>query len=539
MVSGLSDNRLTMVPAVGLYAATANESRMLGKVGVMASNITRAPLVRAGERPLGEWRASDTELHAVCDHDDRGPRSGVESDYESTCVAVGRHRMLLTETALLGAVEGRTVWGDSGRKKAGRLLVWKWDLADIDEIRVHRLKKAFKLWDVGLTISCAGPEARLSYSALGDGAAPFGAIDKTAKAASVDGSDLLGFANAVAAAATADGGREVERTERQDGTDYLYVFRFSPADNARARGTPSPAVDVRTPGGSVPGETDGMAQGEGGGPHGSGDPAMRPEKVPATPGTPEPAPSGGSCTQCGTPVCEPSRFCGACGASTTAEPAASTSTPPEQLPTPPPGPDSSPPLKGVRSTPRPLSRGALVFVAGLVGIAGVAAAYLLTRSAETPADRLTAEGIGPLRIGMTVDEALATGWVRVDASVPFATRDSCGYATVTDEAAVDPEDLSVLFLDGELSLISASGDSVVVGPGDLRIGNHESDVRDAFGDRVEGQRTPDGSTQLEVIEGSRGMSFALSGGDVQAGGPIVSSVKAGSTAALSLIEGCA
>lgn len=354
-MSAGSDNRLTMVPAIGLYAATANESRMVGKVGVTASNITCAPLVGPGDRSLGEWSATDSELHAVSDQADRGPRSGVESEYESACLAVGRHRMLLTETALLGAVEGRTAWGDSGGKKAGRLLVWKWDLADIHEIRVWRLKKAFKLWDVRLTISCSDPEARLDYSGLGDAAAPFRAIDKTAKAASVDGSELLGLANSVAAAATAGGGR-VERTERQDGKDYLYVFRFSPAANGTAvDGLASPADD-RASVGSVPREADEAATGEGGGPHSSDGPATRPEKVPTTPGSPEPAPtrsSAGFCTQCGTPLYEESYFCSACGASTTGEPPADTSTPPAQLPAPPPGPDSSPPLKGVRSTPRP------------------------------------------------------------------------------------------------------------------------------------------------------------------------------------------
>lgn len=238
------------------------------------------------------------------------------------------------------------------------------------------------------------------------------------------------------------------------------------------------------------------------------------------------------CGACGEPLARESRFCPSCGA------LIELADPSGPSPVPSGGFGGSPTLKGVRSTPRPLSRRALVFVAGLAVIAGIAAAYLLTRSSEIPPDQLTADGIGPLRIGMTVDEALATGWVQEDFGDPFATRDSCGYATVTDEAAVDPEHLSVLFLNGELSLISASGDSVVVGPGELRIGNHESDVRDAFGDRVEPQTTGSESTQLDVIEGSRGMSFVLSGGVTQAGGPIVSYVKAGSTAALDLYEGC-
>lgn len=239
------------------------------------------------------------------------------------------------------------------------------------------------------------------------------------------------------------------------------------------------------------------------------------------------------CGACGEPLARESRFCPSCGAPIdVAHPQRSPSEAAQS-------PDNGSPLKGVRSTPRPLGRGTVVVLACIAVVGLVAAGFLLSRPDEIPSDQLTADGIGPLRIGMSVDEALATGWVEEDVGEFAATRDRCGYATVTEDAAVDPEDLSVLFLDGELSLISASGDSVVVGPGNLRIGNHESDVMEAFGDRVEGQRTAYGTTQLDVIEDGRGMSFMLTGGDIQAGGPIVSSVKAGSTAGLILTEGCA
>lgn len=223
------DNRLTIVPAIGVYSATEDEPRLRGKVGVAASNITCAPLVGDGERAFGEWSASDTALHALSDQDDRGPRSGEASEYEDCCLAIGRHRMLVTDTALLGAVEGRSVWGNSGGRKKGRLLVWKWDLADIHEIQVHRLRKAFKLWDVEFMITCSDPEARLYYTGLGEAAAPFRAVDKDAKAASVDGSPALGLASTIAAAVTARLGRAVERTQQQDGKDLLYTFRFPQA----------------------------------------------------------------------------------------------------------------------------------------------------------------------------------------------------------------------------------------------------------------------------------------------------------------------
>lgn len=238
------------------------------------------------------------------------------------------------------------------------------------------------------------------------------------------------------------------------------------------------------------------------------------------------------CGACGEPLAPEARFCRSCGAP--AEPPAMTgpSKPLPSLPGTPVPPTAAPPASGASTIRR------LLLIGGLVLVVVLVAGFLATRPDDVPANRLTADGLGPLRVGMSVDEALATGWVEEGEDDGFGIRESCGYGSITDAAAVDTDDVSVLFLDGNLSLISAYGDSVVVGPGDLRFGSDESELRAAFGDRIEENEDIYGSTHLDVIEGDTGMSFQLSVDDSGSDEPTVSYVEAGDTAGLSLVEGC-
>lgn len=238
------------------------------------------------------------------------------------------------------------------------------------------------------------------------------------------------------------------------------------------------------------------------------------------------------CGACGVPLTRESRFCPSCGAPI--QPAAV--GPAKPLPSLPatPGPAVAP----ATAPPTPRSRTPLI-IGGLVVAVVLVAAFVATRHDDVPANQLTADGLGPLRIGMSVDEALATGWVEEGDDDVFGIRGACGYGSVTDAAAVDPAEVSVLFLDGDLSLISAYGDSVVVGTGDLRVGSDESELRAAFGDAIEENVDIYGSTHLDVIEGDAGMSFQLAVDDSGSDEPTVSYVEAGNTAGLNLVEGCA
>jgi hypothetical protein len=132
--------------------------------------------------------------------------------------------MMVSTEALIGVVEGRTSWGDSG-EEAGRLLVWRWNFDDIDEIYVGRTKKMFKMWDTELVIKSRDPKATLQYDAFGEDVKIFNAYDSQAKAAKQGGSHLLGFANILSEAIARHRSCRVNRaTDGTKETEDVFTF---------------------------------------------------------------------------------------------------------------------------------------------------------------------------------------------------------------------------------------------------------------------------------------------------------------------------
>ena len=192
-------NRMTLVPAVAVYTADERSSGLRGRLGVTASNITCAPQETETEPSLGTWSATGTRLELLLGPADCGPKSGRTSNYVEKLIGLGRQKMMVSTEALVGVVDGRSAWGNSG-DKAGRLLVWKWSYDDIDEIYVGRIKKMFKMWDAELMIKSKEPKATLHYSGYGQDADVFRPYDSKAKAANVNGSHLLSFAQTLSQA---------------------------------------------------------------------------------------------------------------------------------------------------------------------------------------------------------------------------------------------------------------------------------------------------------------------------------------------------
>lgn len=219
-------NRMTVVPAIAVYSAKKSSSGIRGRLGVSASSITCAPKETETESSLGIWSATGTRLEVLIDASDYGPRSGRSSEYKDKLVGLGRQKMMVSTEALLGVVEGKSAWGDSG-EKAGRLLVWKWSFDDIDEVNVGRIKKMFKMWDAELMIKCRDPKAILHYSGYGQDAHIFGAYDSPAKAAKQDGSHLLGFAHTLSQAIAQRRRCEVTHSTDGDPKEPGDVFTFS------------------------------------------------------------------------------------------------------------------------------------------------------------------------------------------------------------------------------------------------------------------------------------------------------------------------
>lgn len=222
----LVGNRLTVVPGIAVYSTKPGSSSYRGRIGVSASNITCTPKETETEPSFGTWSATGTRLEVLIGAKDYGPRSGLDSEYKDKLVGVGRQKMMVSREALLGVVEGKSAWGDSG-EKAGRLLVWKWSFEDIDEIYVGRIKKMFKMWDAELMIKSHDPKATLHYSGYGEEAHVFGAYDAPAKAAKQDGSNLMGFARTLSRAVAQHRGCEVIHKSDGDPKEPGDVFTFS------------------------------------------------------------------------------------------------------------------------------------------------------------------------------------------------------------------------------------------------------------------------------------------------------------------------
>ncbi len=219
-------NRMTVVPAIAVYKAKTRKVGIRGRLGVTASSITGAPEQTETEPSLGIWTVTGARLEAMLGASDLGPRSGRPLDYERKTVGVGDHRLMVSTQALIGVMRGRSAWGESG-EKAGRVLVWKWSYDDIDEIRVGRVKKMFKLWDVVLQITCRDPEASLGYSGYGNDPDIFTSYESVAKAAKVDGSHLLGFATTLSTAIARHRGCEVVRSSDDDPKEPFDTFSFA------------------------------------------------------------------------------------------------------------------------------------------------------------------------------------------------------------------------------------------------------------------------------------------------------------------------
>lgn len=223
----LVDCRKTLVPAIGVYSTDKNSHRLRGsRTGIQVNAITCAPLPDDGEEELGLWSASEADLRSMYGDGDRGPLSGVALEYQEKLLISARQRLLLTPNRLLGAAEGRTVWGDSGGSKAGRIVVWQWNFEHIHEISTYRIRKYRKMWDAGLTIVGHEPQASFDFSALGPDAHTFRSRDDRAKSARVDKSDVLGFATLLASVAAKATGRSVSHTNDNDAKEPVDTFKL-------------------------------------------------------------------------------------------------------------------------------------------------------------------------------------------------------------------------------------------------------------------------------------------------------------------------
>lgn len=167
------------------------------------------------------------------------------------------------------------------------------------------------------------------------------------------------------------------------------------------------------------------------------------------------------------------------------------------------------------------------------------------RAAARDAQVLTAEGYGPLRIGMSRSEVVAA---LGDDANPEAVGGADPEACDEWRPARAPEGLRVMILDGRLARVTATAPSTVETESGLGVGDAAAAIKTAYGDRLTAQPhkyvaapaedlfvwTTGGPVAGAYVEdpAARGVRYEINGeGRVQmihAGGP-----------AIQLVEGCA
>jgi hypothetical protein len=142
----------------------------------------------------------------------------------------------------------------------------------------------------------------------------------------------------------------------------------------------------------------------------------------------------------------------------------------------------------------------------------------------------TPDGLGPLRIGMTIAQTTATG-----AMGPFDdaldTGGACGYAKPAG-TTYRAEDFDAIFLEGKLARLYFRDTSRVRTPEGIGVGSASSKLSGVAGARTESPHAYQLGTNVDIMRGNVGYQFTIDKGKV-----VEWSI--GTAEGLSLTEGCA
>lgn len=139
------------------------------------------------------------------------------------------------------------------------------------------------------------------------------------------------------------------------------------------------------------------------------------------------------------------------------------------------------------------------------------------------------DGVGPLRIGMTVKETAATGAM----GPPEDPLDYGGQCMTASPAGstYTIDDFGALFLDGRLARLYVGGDRMRT-PEGVGKGSASSKLKAIAGTRTESPHPYGGGTNVDIMRGNVGYQFTVDGGKV-------TEWSVGTKEGLSLPEGCA
>ncbi len=140
---------------------------------------------------------------------------------------------------------------------------------------------------------------------------------------------------------------------------------------------------------------------------------------------------------------------------------------------------------------------------------------------------LSPGGLGPLRLGMTTQQAAATG--AVGPYSDSSENGTCGSARPAGPYRAD--DFDALFLNGKLARVYVDGSSRLRTPQGIGVGTPSSKLSAVTGTRSESPHPYGGGTNVAITSGNAGYLFTVDNGTVR-------EWSVGTTEGLSLTEAC-
>lgn len=151
-----------------------------------------------------------------------------------------------------------------------------------------------------------------------------------------------------------------------------------------------------------------------------------------------------------------------------------------------------------------------------------------TRERDTlsSGDKLRFDGIGPVKVGMTVSQARDAAGVAITSPVDELDN-GCGYSEVPSMRG-----LSFMFIDGTIARVDV--DAGAATEAGIRVGDDVAKVRKAYGSKIkeEPHEYVQGGQYLSVRSGSNSLLFETDGSKV-------TTMRSGESDAVALVEGCA
>ncbi len=167
-----------------------------------------------------------------------------------------------------------------------------------------------------------------------------------------------------------------------------------------------------------------------------------------------------------------------------------------------------------------------LFVAGFIAIMPAR-----SQSQLTATSKLAIDGIGPIRVGMTIQQAEASA--RTQLLSPGSKLDNCWYV----KPQGGPRDLSFMVIDGQIARVDISGNSPITTVSGARIGDSEDRIKSLYAVRI---------TPHEYVRGGHYLTFVPNDTSDQqyrmvfeTDGNRVKLIRSGRLPEVEYVEGCA